>query len=292
MRPFIISTDSTSDLSPAYVEAHQILVLPLYYTLGSATYGTPTSSLSPQVFYDYMRAGELPFTHATNPLEIMKTFSSYLKEGFDILHISFSSNLSSAYNNVSICAKELLSNEPDAKIIVIDSLSATTGLGLLVHRAVMAKENGASIEAIADQIREDIPHVIHEFTVDDLTYLKRSGRIAKSTALIGNKLNLKPIMHMNKEGKLSNLYQVHGRKKALKTLVKRMAEQIQDYDQTLVFVAHADCYEDAEYVAHLIKETYEVQEVIINDISPTIGAHVGPGTLSIQYMGASRETSY
>lgn len=292
MKPFIISTDATSDLSATYLQTHDIISLPFYATITSMTYNTPNKPLSSKALYNAMRNGEVPTLHTTSPLEIMTKMSAPLEKGFDLLHISSSSQLSNHFNHVTTCAKELMSAHPGSKIIIIDSLSISTGLGLLVHQAVELKELGQSLDKITHTLKENVQHIIHEFTMNSPDYLNSNKHPSHFHHFITHQFNFKPIMHMNKAGKLTKLYHVHTRQKALSTLVKRMAHQIQDYPQDIVFISHTDCAEDAAYVAHLIKTNYEIGEVIINEMHPYMGAYVGPGTLSIQYLGNNREDTF
>lgn len=292
MRKYVITTDTTSDLPSSYIKEHGIGVQPLYYRLDGIVYGGDDGEdgLSPEVFYAKMRKGQLPSTMATNPDIVKKTFKKYTDQDIEVLHISFSSALSGSCNNAQIVAREICEENPNAKIIVVDSLSASLGEGLLVHKAVMLKEAGKSIEEVADWLENNKLHLCHQFTVDDLGHLHRGGRVSKTTAIIGTMINVKPILHVDNEGKLTPLSNVRGRKKSLITLVDNMEKQIVGYEDQndIVFISHADALEDAEFVADKVRERFGIKQFMINYVSPTVGAHAGPGTIALFYMGNER----
>ena len=216
--------------------------------------------------------------------------TSALTAGKDILCISFSSALSTTYQSACIAAEDLRAEHPEAKIIVIDSLCASMGEGLFVHKAVMMKEEGKSIDEIAAWLEENKLHVVHNFTVDDLFHLYRGGRVSKTAAVVGSMINLKPILHVDNEGHLIPLSKVRGRKKSLIALVDSMEKQIGAWrdKNDIVFISHGDSLEDAQFVAELIKKRLGIENFLINHIGPTIGAHSGPGTIALFYMGDYR----
>ncbi len=289
MKQYIITTDTTCDLPQDYVKQHNIRILPLYYTMNETVYGED-NVLAPHDFYDIMRGGALPTTMAVNPDTAKKTFLDLLNEGYDILHIAFSSALSGSCSVTQSVAREICEEHPEAKIIVIDSLCASMGEGLLIHKAVHLKENGSSIDEAADWLEKNKLHLCHLFTVDDLHHLHRGGRVSKATAIIGTLINVKPVLHVDNEGRLIPLNNVRGRKKALINLVDKMEDKTKSYAQNndVVFISHGDCLEDAEFVADLIKERLGIRNFIIDYICPTIGAHSGPGTVALFFMGSER----
>jgi len=287
MNDFIISTDSTADLPEEYIREHNLSIHPLYYNLDGEIFGGD-KNLTPEEFYDRMRKGLMPTTMATNPEFINNTFTKQVEAGLDILHISFSSALSSSYSNANVAAKEICENNLKAKIIVVDSLCASMGQGLLVHYAVMMKKAGKSMDDIVTWINENKLHLCHQFTVDDLHHLQRGGRVSKAVAVIGTLMNVKPVLHVDNEGKLTSLSNVRGRKKALTSLVDNMAKKIEGYQNDTVFISHGDCLEDAQFVADMIKERFGITNIIINYVCPTIGAHSGPGTVALFFMGNER----
>lgn len=286
MREFVITTDSNSDMDPAYLTEHEVGVMPHYYTVEEEVYGGD-KELSNHEFYDAMRAGKKTTTMASNPAVILEKFEAYAKQGKDILHISFSSELSCAYNNIVNCANEIMESYPEMKIIVIDTLSASLGEGIMIRKAVDMKKEGKSLEETADWIRENCPYLNVQFTVDNLDYLYRGGRLSKSSALLGTVINIKPILYVNKEGKLVALSKVRGRKKSLTTLVDNMEERLGEFRDKQIFVGvvHGDCEEDAKYIANMITERFGYTDIVIRPIGPSIGAHSGPGTIGIVFMG-------
>ncbi|MBE5968572.1 MAG: DegV family protein [Lachnospiraceae bacterium] len=289
MSKFVITTDTTSDLPKEYLEQHHVKVLPLYYNFNGSVYGGK-NDLEPKVFYDMMRGGAMPSTMAVNPETARDLFIELLEEGYDILHIAFSSGLSGSCSVAGTAARELCEERPEAKITVIDSLSASLGEGLLVHKAVIMKENGKSMEEIAEWIENNKLNLCHIFTVDDLHHLHRGGRVSKTTAIIGTLINVKPVLHVDNEGHLIPLNNVRGRKKALIALADQMQSRTKGFDgqNDTIFISHGDCLEDAEFVADQIKERFGIQNILINYVSATIGAHSGPGTVALFFMGNPR----
>lgn len=288
MRDFIITTDNTADLPDSFLAVHNIKPAYLPYSFGDKIYNSD-SSLSIQDFYNKMRGGEMPTTMALNPDDAKDFFNSYIQKGLDILYICFSSGLSSTYNNACIAAKEIMDENPDSRIIVIDSLAASLGEGLMVYRAYQLKEAGLSIDETASYLNEHAKNFVHLFTVDDLNHLHRGGRVSKATAIVGTLAGIKPILHVDDEGHLIAIGKTRGRKKSILELLDRMETLIGSYkDETdKVFISHGDCLEDAQFLADKIKERFG-KEVIINYICPTIGTHSGPGTLALFFMGEHR----
>lgn len=289
MRDFVISTETTSDLPTSYIEENHIQLHSLYYKLGDEVYGAERK-LDPGVFYQKMRDGITPTTMASNPDLIRAAFTKTLEEGKDILHIAFSSALSGSYNNAAFVGRELEASYPDAKIIVIDSLCASLGQGLFVNSAVQMKKDGCGIEEIAKWLESHKLNLCHQFTVEDLIYLHRGGRIKKSIAILGTIINVKPVMHVDNEGRLVPLNNVRGRKKSLNALVDNMAAAIEGYDykNEWVYISHGDSPEDAEYVRNLVEERFGIHNFLIDYVSPTIGSHSGPGTIALFYYGKAR----
>jgi DegV family protein with EDD domain len=289
MSEFIITTDTTCDLPQEYLKQHQISQLPLYYNFNGKVYGG-SDDLDPKTFYAMMRGGEMPTTMAVNPDTAREVFTGLLENGYDILHIAFSSGLSGSYSVASTVARELCEERPGAAITVVDSLCASLGEGLLVHKAVQMKEHGKFMEDIVHWLEQNKLQLCHLFTVDDLHHLHRGGRVSKTTAIIGSLINVKPVLHVDNEGHLISLVNVRGRKKALMTLVDLMETRIHDYkgENDTIFISHGDCKADAEYVAALVKERFNIPCEVINYVSPTIGAHSGPGTLALFFMGVER----
>lgn len=289
MREYVITTDNSSDLPESYFQEHGVGCAYLSYTMDGKNY-THGNFLPEHEFYEAMRKGSLPTTAQANPETTREMMEPYLKEGKDILHIAFSSGLSGTCNSAIIAAQELMEDYPDRKIIVVDSLAASLGQGLLVHFAVTKKEAGEDMEAVAKWAEENKLHMVHMFTVDDLFNLYRGGRLSKTAAVVGSVLNIKPVLHVDDEGKLVPLSKVRGRKKALLELVKAMDEKVKGHENTCdtVFISHGDCEEDAKFVAEKVKERYRVKTMIINHVGSVIGAHSGPGTLALFFVGNKR----
>ena len=289
MREYVIITDNNSDLPEEYMEEHGIGCMYLSYAIDGKNY--KHGSFRPvHEFYDAMRNGSMPTTSQVNPQDARAVFEPYLKEGKDILHIAFSSGLSGTYNSSRIAAEELIEEYPDRKIIVVDSLAASLGQGLLVYLAAEKKEQGEDLETVAKWAEENKLHMVHLFTVDDLNHLYRGGRVSKTTAVVGSLLNIKPVLHVDNEGKLIAIGKVRGRKKALQELVKLMDEKIGSYHDKChtIFISHGDCESDAQYLAEKVKEKYQINTIIMNQVCATIGAHSGPGTMALFFVGDER----
>lgn len=289
MDEYIITTDNNSDLPESFFQEHQIGCTYLSYSIDGRTYSRD-NFLPTDEFYAKMRSGALPTTAQVNPESVKEMMEPYLAAGKDILHIAFSSGLSGSYDSSRIAAEELSEQYPQRKIMVLDSLCASLGQGLLVYYAMELKESGKSIEEAADWVESHKKNLVHLFTVDDLNHLHRGGRVSKATAIVGGMLNIKPVLHVDNEGKLVAIGKVRGRKKSLQALVDGMKERIGSYKDTCdtIFISHGDCEDDARYVAEKIKELYPIQTVIINYVGATIGAHSGPGTTALFFLGDYR----
>lgn len=287
VREYVITTDSTVDLSKEFLNEKEITVLSLSYILDGVTY-KDMGGLTGKEFFDKLRNGSLPTTSQINPEEAKETFEQIVKEGKDILHIAFSSGLSGTYNSCRIAAEDLMEEYPESKVIVIDSLCASMGEGLLLYKAIELKEEGKSLEELADWVEANKLHICHNVTVDDLFYLHRGGRISKATAVLGSMVKIKPIIHMDNEGKLVVIGKERGRKKSITNLVDRMEKQMGEYDNSTCMITHGDCEEDALYLKTLLEERFGVKKVIIHGIGSVIGSHTGPGVLAVFFMGAER----
>lgn len=290
MKDFIITTDTTADLPADYIEKHHLRIMSLPYAIEGTTY-TWENSMPVKEFYDMMRSGSLPTTSQVNPEEAATLFESILKnENVDILHISFSSGMSGSFNNCRLAANEMEEKYPGHHIAVVDSLGAALGEGLLVYKAVSMKEEGKSFDEVVSWLEENKLHLVHNFTVDDLFHLHRGGRLSKTAAVLGTMINLKPVLHVDDEGHLTMLSKVRGRKKSLIGLVDCMEQQIGSFrdKNDIIFIGHGDCLKDAEFVADLIKERFGIESFLIDYIGPTIGAHAGPGTVALFYLGDYR----
>ena len=290
MSDYVITTDSNSDVLPEFIKENDLTIIPQYYSFGDTVYGDELN-MPPHEFYETMRKGELPKSQANNPAVIRDKFEKILKEGKNILHIAFSSALSGSCNNVVMTANELLEDYPDRKVMVFDSLNASLGEGVSVYRAVELWKEGKSMKEVYDILMEERDHVNVSFTVNDLYHLQRGGRVSKTTAVVGSLVNIKPILVVTSTGELKSDGTVRGRKKSLKTLVARLEESL-DLDSygkdRMVAVLHGDCIDDAKAVADMVKEL-GFTNVIINDVSPSIGTHAGPGVVGLINYGKTRK---
>ncbi len=289
MKEFVITADSNCDLPDSLISKYRIGIIPHYYYMEDVTYGGEVN-LTPKEFYDKMRSGLMPTTIASNPEVIRKTFRKYVEEGKDILHISFSSALSAGYSNVVMGAREICEENPDAKIIVLDTLNVSLGEGLFAIKAAGMREAGMSIDEAAQWLEEHKQEFCVRFTVDNLFHLHRGGRISKTTAIVGSMINIKPILYVNQEGQLVALKSIRGRKKSLCALCDEMMDGIGRYRDTEdpVCILHGDADEDAAFLEERVRALLPEKQVIVNYVSPSIGAHSGPGAIGLIYMGEKR----
>lgn len=290
MPDFVILTDSSADLSADMVRKLNVEVLPLGFVLDNQTYRNypDNREMDPHVFYERLRAGDVATTTALNVAEYTEALEPLLQAGKDVLVLAFSSGLSTTYNSSRLAVEELSAKYPERKLYTVDTLCASLGQGLLVWYAARERDRGHSIEEVRDWIEEHRLNVCHQFTVDDLYFLKRGGRISAATAVVGSMLQIKPVLHVDDEGHLINIGKVRGRQAALKALVDRMEETALDSGSLTVFISHGDCLEDAQIVADMVKKRFGVEEVYINYVGPVIGAHSGPGTVALFYAGTER----
>lgn len=286
-----IIINTTSDLPMDYIKENDLGLMKLSYIFGEDEYSGETGKeLTEKVFYDRLRNGELPTTSQVNPDQAKRVIEENLKSSKNLLILCFSSGLSGTYQSVKIAVDEILEERNDVNIIAIDSLAASLGEGLFVHKAVENKKNGMSFEENAKWLEDNKLNVVHCFTVDDLFHLYRGGRVKKGAAIVGSLINIKPILHVDNEGHLINLSTIRGRKKALKALVDYMGEHMGSWKDKndIVFISHSDCEEDAKFVADEIKERFGIENFLINYIGPTIGSHTGCGTVALFFMGDVR----
>lgn len=289
MAAFKIITDSTADLPKEYIEENNIGVMVLPYIVDGVTYGLE-KEMDVKEYYDAMRGGKMPTTSQVNPETAREYLEGYLKESSELLILSFSSGLSGTCSSVSVAVNELLEERKDCSIRIVDTLAASLGEGLLVHKAVRLRSEGKSLAETADWIEEHKLNLVHVFTVDDLFHLHRGGRVSKATAIVGTLAGIKPLLHVDDEGHLVAVGKVRGRKKALQSLVDMMEKQMGSFrgKNDCFFISHGDSPEDAQYVCDLVKERFGIGECMINFVGPTIGAHSGPGTIALFFFGDVR----
>ena len=288
MSDFTIVTDSSADLPAGLVQELGVEVIPLAFTIQGKTYRNypDDREMDPKAFYQMLRSGEVAPTSAANAFEFTSAVEPILQAGRDVLILAFSSGLSTTCQSAQLAAQELSEKYPERKVYVVDTLAASLGQGLLVWLAAQEKNEGRDIEEVREWVEENKLRLCHWFTVDDLHFLKRGGRISAATAVVGSMLSIKPVLHVDDEGHLINVGKARGRAASLTALVDKMEETAIDVDT--VFISHGDCLADAEKVKAMVEERFGTQKVVINHIGPVIGAHSGPGTLALFFLGTQR----
>ena len=284
---FVIITDSASDLSPEHAKEYGVSLIPLTVTVEGSEPVADTEADKKELYAE-LRAKKSATTSAINYEAALEAIGAEVGAGNDVLYIGFSSGLSSTASTGILVCKELSEQYPDRKVYGVDSLCASLGEGLLVYLAAKKRDSGASIEEVRDYVEDTKLHLCHWFTVDDLFFLKRGGRVSAATAVVGSMLSIKPVMHVDNEGHLINVGKARGRKASLEALVNKMAETAVDPASQTVFICHGDCIEDAEYTANLIRERLGVKDIMIDYTGAVIGSHSGPGTLAIFFLGTHR----
>lgn len=287
MSEYVITVNSTVDLPKEWLQERNVPVIPLKYMIDGVDY-VDMDGLTAKEFFQKLREGKMATTSQVNPEEAREAFEPFLKEGKDILHLGFSSGLSGTCNSMRIAAEELQEEYPDRKIIVIDTLCACLGEGLLLYYALKRKSEGMNIEQLAEWVEANKLHVCHDVTIDDLYHLQRGGRISKTVAVVGSIVQIKPIIHMDDNGYLQVIGKERGRKKSLQKIVNMALEQSRGWENDLVMITHGDCEEDANYVTELVREKMGIQEVLVNNIGTVIGSHTGPGVVAVFCMGNKR----
>jgi len=285
-----IITDSCANLTDELIESLDLMVVSLILNVDNEQHysyvkGEKTDL---QRFYTMMRQKKNITTSQVNSDTFLQVFEETLKAGEDILYVAFSSALSGTCHAAQIAADELREKYPEQKILVVDSLSASMGEGLLIYYAAQKRLQGESIEEVYQWLMENRLRLCHWFTVEDLFFLHRGGRVSSTSAVLGTMLGIKPVMHVDDEGRLILVSKARGRKRALDALVERMKETVQNPGEQTVFISHGDCIGDAEYVAEQVKADLLVKDVVINYVDPVIGSHSGPGTVALFFLGSHR----
>lgn len=284
-----IVIDSCTDLPYSFIKEKNVPVVNFsYFFKGKEFIDDFGQTIDYKSFYDDVRSGEMPTTSQVNTDAYIQVFKPLIEENKSIIFLSFSSGLSGSFANANIAKNMLLEKYPDASITLIDTKAASLGGGLIAYYAIEMMEKGASKEEIVNWVEENKLKVHHWFTVEDLNHLKRGGRVSGTAAFIGTLLSIKPILNVNKEGKLIPVLKVKGRKKSIKTLCDKIVENIVNPEDQVIFISHGDCLEDANYLAKLIKEELKVKDILINNVGPVIGAHSGPGTVALFFIGNKR----
>lgn len=287
---YTIVTDSSCNLTAKTIDDYGLEIISLKYFAGDKAFESYTKGVDPdfKAFYDMARKKEPLSTTLASPELCEQVFDKVLATGSDLIYIGFSSGLSGTFQVARNILEELKEKYPNQKIYYVDSLAASLGQGLLVHYAVNKKNEGATIEELYDWLMENRLNLCHWFTVDDLFYLKRGGRVSGAAAVMGTVLSIKPVLHVDDNGKLIPKAKAIGRKRAIETLVSKMKETAINPEEQTIYISHGDCPEDAEYLAELVKKEIKVKEVYIHFIEPVIGCHAGPGTLALFFMGTHR----
>ena len=290
MNNYTIITDSSCDLPDSLVKELELEVLPLAFIMDGKTYRNypDNREMAPKDFYNKQREGSMATTNAVNVGEAADAMEAVLKRGEDVLVLAFSSGLSTTCNSFQIAAGDLAEQYPDRKIFVVDTLCASLGQGMFVYQAARLRQAGRSMEEVRDWAEQNKLNQCHWFTVNDLVFLKKGGRVSAATAVVGTMLQIKPVMHVDNEGHLIKVDTARGRKASLNALVDKVGELADNPAAQTMFISNSDCQEDAQYVADQIKARYGTEEIIINSIGPVIGAHTGPGCVALFFTGKHR----
>ena len=290
MSKYVIMTDSSCDLPAKLADEMELTVLPLYVDVDGQKFTNylDEREISFAEIYTKLRTKCPAKTSAVNVNDFMEPMESLLKDGKDVLYIGFSSGLSGTYNAGAMAARELAEKYPERKILTTDSLCASMGQGLLVYLAWQQKQQGKSIEEVRDFVEENKLHLCHWFTIDDLMFLKRGGRVSGATAIVGSILSIKPVMHVDNDGHLIKVDTARGRKASIKALADRAEQLGIDLANQVIFISHGDCIEDANYLADIMRNRFHVKDVVISYVGPVIGAHSGPGTIALFFLGRER----
>jgi len=287
MSDYIVTVNSTVDVTKEWLAERNVPFIPLKYTIDGETY-QDLMGLSPKEFFRKLREGKMSVTSQVNPDEAREALEPFLKEGKDVLHLAFSSGLSGTCSSMILAAEELKEKYPERKIIVVDTLCACLGEALLLYYVLKRKSEGMSIDEAAAWAEENKLHVCHNVTIDDLKHLQRGGRVSKTAAVVGTMVQIKPMIHMDNNGKLQVIGKERGRKRSLNKIVDRAVEQYKGWENDIVMITHGDCIEDAEYVAKLVREKMGIDNILINNIGTVIGSHTGPGVVAVFCMGSER----
>ena len=290
MENYVLFSESTCDLTPELVQEMDIQILPMTFTLDGQSYRNypDNREMNPETFYDKLRNGSMSTTSQVGITDYEAAFTPFLEQGKDILYLAFSSGLSGTYQASKIAIEELQEKYPDRRMVSIDSLQASMGEGLFAYTLAMMRKNGASMDELIDFAQKNTQRFCAWFTVNDLMFLKRGGRLSGAAAVAGTLLGIKPVLHVDPEGHLVAMEKVRGRRASLDALVKHFAASAdKNYSEMTVFVSHGGCPEDCQYVVDKIK-AYGVKRICTGDIGPVIGAHSGPGTVALFFLGGPR----
>ena len=288
MSEYVIFTDSCCDVSPELLAKWGVPYANMTFSFDGEDKEYIGTDISNHDFYDRMRQGAHARTAAINADTFARAFTPLLEEGKDVLYVAFSSGLSTTVNSAHMAAAELKESYPNRKIIIVDTLAASAGGGLMVYMAVAKKNEGATIEENAAYIESLVPQHCIWFTVDDLEYLKRGGRVSPLVAFAGGVLGIKPVLQMDEEGHLVKVSTARGRKKAIEALAEKYAELSYEEKNTPIFISHAEAENDAKQLADILMQRHGAEVTLITEIGPVIGSHAGPGTIALFFIGKHR----
>ncbi len=288
MRYYTIFTDSACDTPAEVLKSWGVKTASLTFHFDGETVQYDNDAIPAKDFYKYMREGKTAQTAAINIETFKDRFRKEAEAGKGVLYLGFSSGLSSTYNAGRMAAEELQAEYPERKFLTVDTLCASTGQGLLVYLVKCQKEKGASIEEAAAYAEDMRLKICHWFTVDTLEYLKRGGRVSATTAWIGDTLNIKPLMHVDNEGHLVSVKNMRGKKNAINGLAKKLKDTAIDPGKYPIFISNSDCQDIVDQLTESIKTMCGVSVEMITDIGPVIGAHTGPGTVALFFVGKER----
>ena len=288
MNKYVIMTDSSADLPADLASELNVEIVTLTVSIDNGEY-VSGAELDVKDFYSKLREGSVATTSAINLDAALNAMEKYVSEGSDLIYVAFSSGLSSTAQTGKLAAEELSEKYPERKIYVVDTLAASLGQGLLVYYAAQMRDEGKSIDEVRDYLEANKLNLCHWFTVDDLHFLKRGGRVSAATAVVGTMLSIKPVLHVDNEGHLINVSKARGRKPSIQALAAKIGETAMvDPSEQTIFISHGDCIDDANYLADIIKEKYNPKKIVIGYVGPVIGAHSGPGTLALFFLGNER----
>jgi DegV family protein with EDD domain len=285
----VLIIDSCSDLPYEFISKNNLIALNLTFNFKGNEYKDDFGkTIGYKEFYTAVRGGEMPTTSQINVNTFEEEFKKHIKENKSIIYLGFSSALSGCVNSATVARENVLEEIKDADISVIDSKSASLGYGMLVYYAVQMRDRGCSKDEIVNWLETNKLKMNHWFTVDDLYHLKRGGRVSGAAAVIGTLLDIKPVLHVDNEGRLIPVTKVRGRKKSLEALFEKMKERIMKPEEQVIAISHGDCIEDVEYLKSLINDKYQVKDIIVNNVGPVVGSHSGPGTVALFFLGYER----
>lgn len=290
MANYVLYTDANCDMPPEMVEELDIKIQPMRFTLNDKEYYNwpDAREMSVADFYKSLRAGGMTATTQTNTIEFIERFSPDMAEGKDVLYLGFTSGLSGTLHAAKMAEEPLMEEFPGRKVMVVDTLCGSLGQAMLVREAALLRQAGKSMEEVAQWVEENRLRLAHWVTVDDLHFLKRGGRLSGTAALMGTMLSIKPIIAIDDSGRLNVVDKVRGRKNSMMRLLQEMENKGENLQEQTIFVAHADCPEDAQFVAGEIEERFHPKQVVVHYVGPVIGGHTGPNTLAVFFFGKGR----